>query len=53
MEFLQVSQPHIGRRVSQAFRAHQRHLWGVAYRLTGSASDADDVVHTSVIPFQR
>ena len=27
-----------------AFREHERHVWGVAYRMTGSASDADDVV---------
>jgi RNA polymerase sigma-70 factor (ECF subfamily) len=26
------------------FRAQQRRLWGVAYRITGSAEDADDVV---------
>jgi RNA polymerase sigma-70 factor (ECF subfamily) len=30
--------------IAAAFREHQRHLWGVAYRMTGSASDADDVV---------
>lgn len=24
--------------------AHRRHLWGLGYRLTGSASDADDLV---------
>jgi len=26
------------------FRAQQRRLWGLAYRITGSAEDADDVV---------
>lgn len=26
------------------FRAHERFLWGVAYRMTGSGADADDVV---------
>ncbi|HEY8040590.1 MAG TPA: sigma-70 family RNA polymerase sigma factor [Polyangiaceae bacterium] len=30
--------------VADAFRAHERHLWGLAYRMTGSAADADDVV---------
>jgi RNA polymerase sigma-70 factor (ECF subfamily) len=27
-----------------AFRAHKRFLWGLSYRMTGSAADADDVV---------
>jgi RNA polymerase sigma-70 factor, ECF subfamily len=26
------------------FHAHQRFVWGLAYRMTGSAADADDVV---------
>jgi RNA polymerase sigma-70 factor (ECF subfamily) len=30
--------------VAEAFRQHQRLLWGLAYRMTGSAADADDVV---------
>lgn len=30
--------------VTQAFMQHQRLLWGLAYRMTGSAADADDVV---------
>jgi len=30
--------------VAAAFREHQRGLWGLAYRMTGSAADADDVV---------
>jgi RNA polymerase sigma-70 factor (ECF subfamily) len=29
---------------TEAFRDHERHLWGLAYRMTGSAADADDVV---------
>jgi RNA polymerase sigma-70 factor (ECF subfamily) len=29
---------------AHAFRQHERHLWGIAYRMTGSPSDADDVV---------
>jgi RNA polymerase sigma-70 factor (ECF subfamily) len=28
----------------EAFREHERHLWAIAYRMTGSAADADDVV---------
>jgi RNA polymerase sigma-70 factor (ECF subfamily) len=27
-----------------AFRQHRRFLWGIAYRMTGCAADADDVV---------
>jgi len=30
--------------VATAFREHRRMLWGLAYRMTGSAADADDVV---------
>jgi RNA polymerase sigma-70 factor (ECF subfamily) len=30
--------------VAAAFRAHQRLLWALCYRMTGSASDADDLV---------
>ncbi len=30
--------------LAAAFREHERHLWGLAYRMTGSASEADDVV---------
>jgi RNA polymerase sigma-70 factor (ECF subfamily) len=30
--------------VAAAFREHERHVWGLAYRMTGSAADADDVV---------
>jgi len=31
------------------FRAQRRRLWGLAYRLTGSAEDADDVVQESFL----
>jgi RNA polymerase sigma-70 factor (ECF subfamily) len=31
-------------RLATLFRAQQRRLWGLAYRITGSAEDADDVV---------
>ncbi len=30
--------------VAEAFRQHRQLLWGLAYRMTGSAADADDVV---------
>jgi RNA polymerase sigma-70 factor (ECF subfamily) len=30
--------------VAAAFREHERYVWGLAYRMTGSAADADDVV---------
>ena len=32
------------RDVSDLFRAHHRTLWGLCYRLTGCAADADDIV---------
>jgi RNA polymerase sigma-70 factor (ECF subfamily) len=28
----------------EAFRSHERFLWGICYRMTGSAADADDLV---------
>jgi RNA polymerase sigma-70 factor (ECF subfamily) len=30
--------------LERSYRQHQRLLWGVAYRMTGSAADADDIV---------
>ena len=30
--------------VEDAFRSHERLLWGLCYRMTGSAADADDLV---------
>jgi RNA polymerase sigma-70 factor (ECF subfamily) len=34
----------LGTQVAGAFRAHERVLWGLCYRMTGSAADADDLV---------
>ena len=31
------------------FEAHRRFLWGLAYRITGSAADADDVVQDTFV----
>ncbi len=39
--------PDRGAELEALFRAQQRRLWGLAYRLTGSAEDADDVVQES------
>jgi len=35
--------------IAAAFEAHRSFLWGLAYRLTGSAADADDVVQTTFL----
>src|SRR5579864_7554750 len=36
------------------YEAHRRFLWGLSYRITGSAADADDIVQeTFVRAFQR
>lgn len=32
-----------------AFRSHERTLWGVAYRITGSAQDADECLQTAMV----
>ena len=31
--------------IERAFREKERLLWGLCYRLTGSAADADDLAH--------
>ena len=35
--------------VELAFRAHERALWGIAYRLTGTAADADEIVQETFL----
>jgi RNA polymerase sigma-70 factor, ECF subfamily len=42
MEAMRTASPSSA--VAEAFRQHERLLWGLAYRMTGSAADADDVV---------
>ena len=34
----------LGAQVGDAFRANERLVWGLCYRMTGSAADADDLV---------
>lgn len=52
-ETTMLAQPLESEPMDQAYRAHQRQLWGVAYRLTGSASDADDVVQDAFARLAR
>jgi RNA polymerase sigma-70 factor (ECF subfamily) len=35
--------------VVASFREHERHLWGLCYRLTGSAAEADDLVQDTFV----
>ena len=35
--------------VEQLFDEHRRFLWGVSYRMTGSAADADDIVQDTFV----
>ncbi|HKX28697.1 MAG TPA: sigma-70 family RNA polymerase sigma factor, partial [Blastocatellia bacterium] len=35
--------------VGDAFKEHERFLWGLCYRLTGNAADADDLVQETFI----
>src|SRR5258705_13309027 len=34
---------------AQTFDEHKRFLWGVCYRMTGSAADADDIVQDTFV----
>ncbi len=35
--------------LSGSFREHERYLWGLCYRLTGSAAEADDLVQDTFV----
>lgn len=35
--------------IAEAFRAHERALWGMLYRLTGTAADADELVQETFL----
>lgn len=35
--------------IAEAFRAHERLLWGLGYRMTGCAADADDIVQETFV----
>ncbi len=35
--------------LSEVFRTHQRSLWGLSYRLTGCAADADEIVQEAFV----
>jgi len=41
--------PERAAQLAALFRAQQRRVWGLAYRLTGSAEDADDVVQEAFV----
>jgi len=43
------SAQHAASGSEDVFRAQRRRLWGIAYRLTGSAQDAEDVVQETLI----
>lgn len=36
-------------RIEEAFREHRTFLWGLGYRLTGNAADADDIVQETFV----
>jgi RNA polymerase sigma-70 factor, ECF subfamily len=39
--------------IEDAFREHRSFLWGLSYRLTGNAADADDVVQETFVRAMR
>jgi RNA polymerase sigma-70 factor, ECF subfamily len=38
-----------GAELAASLREHEKHLWGLCYRLTGSASEADDLVQDTFV----
>jgi RNA polymerase sigma-70 factor (ECF subfamily) len=44
MRSMQATKPGAGAPVEELYRAERRRLWGLAYRMTGTSQDADDVV---------
>jgi RNA polymerase sigma-70 factor (ECF subfamily) len=38
-----------GAALASGFRAHERHLWSLLYRMTGCAADADDLVQETFV----
>ena len=36
-------------RIDALYEEHRRFLWGLCYRMTGSAADAEDVVHDTFV----
>ena len=36
---------------SREFQAHRQFLWGLCYRMTGSAAEAEDLVHDAWIRY--
>ncbi len=43
------SSPAPGDSLAQAFRAHERYLWGLCYRMTGTAADAEEAVQDTFV----
>jgi RNA polymerase sigma-70 factor (ECF subfamily) len=39
--------------LSEGFEEHRDHLWGVAYRMLGSLSDADDALQEAWLRMSR
>ena len=41
--------PAHGDSLARAFRAHERYLWALCYRMTGTAADADEIVQDAFV----
>jgi RNA polymerase sigma-70 factor, ECF subfamily len=44
-----VEKAAAGGKLVDSFREHERYLWGLCYRLTGSAAEADDLVQDTFV----